>query len=270
MKSTTLLLIFVFSVFGIFAQESYSIGERHTIESKNLAEKRILNIHLPLNFSKDSIYPVMYVLDGSAHEDFLHIVGLVQFFQLQFGAPEMILVGIENVDRKRDFTYPPNDKSYIDDVPTAGHSDKFISFMKEELQPFIESNFKTTGQKFIVGQSLGGLMASEFLLKTPDLFTHYLIVSPSLWWDGQSMLKNAEDMLKKQSAKPKFIYLAVGADEHIIMRRDAKALNKVLKKSKAPNQKLYFNKMKGENHATILHNALYQGLEQIYPFVKPE
>ena len=260
-----LLICFVFlATFLTNAQEPLTIGEKHTIESKILNEERTLNIQLPFNFNPDSSYAVMYVLDGSAHEDFLHVVGLIQFFQLQMGMPEIIVVGIENVDRKRDFCHYTDDKELQKEFPTTGHSDKFMLFMETELQPYVESNFKTTNQKLIVGQSLGGLMATEFLLKKPELFTHYLIVSPSLWWDNNSLLNSAEDLLSKQKHKPDFVYVAVGAKEHPVMRRDAKSISKKLKKAITPNQKLYFNKMKDEDHATILHNALYEGLLKLY------
>jgi hypothetical protein len=266
MKQAILLLLFPILSFGQKTKD-YSIGEIHKIESAALKETRILNVYLPLNYSKDSIYPVMYVLDGSAHEDFLHIVGLVQFFQLQLFMPEIIIVGIENVDRKRDFTFHTDKESLVTNFPTCGHSAEFMQFVEKEMQPYIESQFKTNSTKFLVGQSLGGLMASEILLKKPELFSHYLIVSPSLWWDKTSMLKQAGELLKKQTLRPEFVYIAVGKKEHRVMRRDARKLYRNVNKYKTTGQKRYLNKMKGENHATILHNAIYQGLEKLYPYV---
>tara|TARA_R110000737_G_scaffold151521_1_gene180815 strand:+ start:26325 stop:27131 length:807 start_codon:yes stop_codon:yes gene_type:complete len=264
-----LLLLFFTSSFVVFGQTlEYSIGKIHQLESGILNESRRVNVHLPLNFSQDSTYPVLYVLDGSAHEDFLHIVGLVQFFQLQFVMPDFIVVGIENVDRKRDFTFYPKDTSLLADIPAAGHSDKFIQFIETELQPFIESNYKTNETKYIIGQSLGGLLAGEILIKKPELFSHYFIVSPSFWWDDEVLLKVAPDLFSKQEIPREFVYIAVGVDEHIIMRRDAKKLAKLLKKSGSVTKQLEFNKLKNEDHATVLHNAIYQGLEILYPAIK--
>lgn len=72
-----------------------TIGQVVTIESKALSESRRLNVYLPQGFtSSDTIkYPVIYVLDGSMDEDFLHIVGLVQFYSLQMTMPKSIVVG---------------------------------------------------------------------------------------------------------------------------------------------------------------------------------
>lgn len=263
-----LLLLFLFCLnLNLSAQQiqKFTIGEIHYLESNTLKETRRLNVHLPINYSQDSTYPVIYVLDGSAHEDFLHLVGLVQFFQLQFAMPEFIVVGIENVDRKRDFTHYPKDTSLLVEIPTAGHSDMFIQFIETELQPFIESTYKTNNIKYIIGQSLGGLLAGEILIKKPELFSHYFIVSPSFWWDNERLLKEAPELFSKQKMPREFVYVAVGADEHKIMRNDAKKLAKLLKNHEGVTKRLAFNKLKNEDHATVLHNAIYQGFEILYP-----
>ncbi len=51
--------------------------------------------------------------------------------------PPSIVVGISNVDRKRDFTLPTTIQKDKEDFPTTGESAKFISFIEKELQPYI-------------------------------------------------------------------------------------------------------------------------------------
>ncbi len=83
MHRIIVILIFTFSTNIIFGQTSkpFVLGVIDEIQSKELGEKRILNIYLPEGYNKDDTtkYPVIYLLDGSADEDFIHIVGLVQF-----------------------------------------------------------------------------------------------------------------------------------------------------------------------------------------------
>lgn len=270
MLNKNLILLFLLSGAICFAQDSkhYSIGEIQKLNSKILNEQRQLNIHLPLNFSRDSSYPVIYVLDGSASEDFLHIVGLVQFFQLQFSMPDFIIVGIENVDRKRDFTFHSDLKDLKTNFPSSGKSAFFIDFVEKEMKPFINTKYKTNGTNYLIGQSLGGLLASEILLKKPELFSHYLIVSPSMWWDDRSLLKQADLLAKRNILLPVYISLTVGAKEHRIMKRGARTLKNKLKNKKNEALTLKYNRMKKENHATILHNALYESLEELFPFKK--
>ncbi|CDF79063.1 esterase [Formosa agariphila KMM 3901] len=95
--------------------------------------------------------------------------------------PESIVVGIGNVDRKKDFTYPSQNKLDQKEFPTSGKSKSFIAFIQNEFQPFIDSTYSTTSTKIIIELSLGGLLATEILFKKPELFENYLIVNPSLW-----------------------------------------------------------------------------------------
>ena len=267
MRILGFLFLLIFT--GFNAQTSVSedliIGKKVTLDSKILNEKRILNIYLPQTYDKTKSYPVIYILDGSMNEDFLHLVGLHQFFNLQFKMPDFIIVGIANVDRKRDFTFHTDLKDLQKDYPTTGHSDKFIDFVEEELQPFINQNYKTDKTKYIIGQSLGGLLATEILLKKPQLFTHYFIISPSLWWDDESLLNTAHSLLSSQKDEEKFIYVSVGKNEHKTMVKDADSLYQILKNSGKKNLKLEFNVMPDDNHATILHKSVYEGFLKLYP-----
>ncbi|HEX8459991.1 MAG TPA: alpha/beta hydrolase-fold protein, partial [Segetibacter sp.] len=120
MKNISLLFVLSFFVQHTFAQTNktepnnnpkpFVLGVIDEIQSKELGEKRILNIYLPEGYNaKDTIkYPVIYLLDGSADEDFIHVVGLVQFNSFEWInlVPKSIVVGIATVDRRRDFTFP--------------------------------------------------------------------------------------------------------------------------------------------------------------------
>lgn len=265
-------ILFTFQ-FMVFAQNSnvkpLTIGEIRTVKSKILNEERILNIYLPQNFDKKKSYPIIYLLDGSMNEDFIHVTGLIQFFNQMYSMPETIVVGIANIDRKRDFTFHTDLKDLQKDYPTTGHSDQFISFLEKELKPYIQSQFKTT-DNYLFGQSLGGLLATEILLKKPEMFTNYFIISPSLWWDDESLLKQADQLLAKIPDTKKFIYVSVGKGEHPVMVKDAEDLYDVLKKSGKKNWTVEYKMMETDNHATILHRSLYEGLVKLFPYQEPK
>ena len=244
-----------------------SIGEKLEFQSAILNEKRILNIYLPNGYSKDSIkdYPVIYLLDGSIDEDFIHISGLVQFGSFSWinMIPESIVVGISNVDRKRDFTFPTNNKKDKKDFPTTGKSKEFINFIINELQPFIDIRYKTNSNKTIIGQSLGGLLATEILFKKPNSFNNYIIVSPSLWWDDESLLKSTPTFYSSN----KSIFIAVGKEGEI-MERIAKELYQKLDSLKKEHTNLYFEFFEEQNHGDALHLAVYSAFEKIFSKVK--
>ncbi|MEM9528830.1 MAG: alpha/beta hydrolase-fold protein [Bacteroidota bacterium] len=110
------------------AHKPVSFGTSYEVASTALGEIRMVNVLLPSEYidSTEKSYPVVYLLDGAADEDFFHVAGLIRYFESHGMMPPVILVGIANVDRKRDFTYPSKDPRDIRDFPTTGGSAKFI------------------------------------------------------------------------------------------------------------------------------------------------
>ena len=258
----------------------FVLGEIVELQSKVLNEKRTLNIYLPEGYNpKDTIkYPVIYLLDGSVDEDFIHIVGLVQYYSFEWIniVPKSIVVGIATVDRRRDFTFPTTIETDKKTFPTAGHSDKFISFIETELQPFIETKYKTNQSKTIIGQSLGGLLETEILLKKPILFTKYIIVSPSLWWDNGSLLNLNAEILNENFKQQTEIYIGVGKEGLTsteiprVMEVDANLLADKMKATKSKSVKVLFDYLPQEDHSTIMHQAVLNAFKQLNLTTKQE
>lgn len=165
-------------------QAPFILGVVDTLQSTILKERRALNIYLPAGYQPQDTtrYPVIYLLDGSADEDFIHIAGLMQCMNFPWDntAPKSIIVGIANTDRRRDFTYPTTKQKDKARWPTTGGSATFIRFITQELQPYIRRSYRAGPRTTLIGQSFGGLLATEILFRQPALFTDYVIVSPSL------------------------------------------------------------------------------------------
>lgn len=263
------IITILFSVFGM-TQTPFSIGLIDSLYSEELDENRIVNIYLPFGFSADSVqsYNVIYLLDGSADEDFIHVAGLVQFCNFSWInlLPPSIVVGISNVDRKRDFTFPTSIEKDKIDFPTTGSSAKFISFIEMELMPFIQNSYPTTGNNMLIGQSLGGLLATEILVKKPAMFNQYVIVSPSLWWNNESLLKSDFTSLKTLQTASINVQISVG-NEGKVMVKDAKELFKELKKINKNKLQVDFDFLSDKNHATIYHQALMNAFQNFNSFV---
>ncbi|RYE24037.1 MAG: alpha/beta hydrolase [Sphingobacteriales bacterium] len=265
MKNILALLLVVSLSATAFAQtkssQPFVAGVIDKIVSKELSETRTLNIYLPDGYAKNDTapYPVIYLLDGSANEDFLHIIGLVQYLNMIGTLPESIVVGVANVDRRRDFTFPTSVEEDKKLVPVNGGAAKFISFVEKELKPYVEKNYKVSKQSTIIGQSLGGLITSELLIRKPGLFTNYIIVSASVWWDNGSLFAHAEQIKNNIYPANTKVYIAVG-EEGDEMKDGAKRLNDLLLKQ---NVNSSFHFMPAENHLTILHNCIYTALQEI-------
>lgn len=267
-KYIVLFLSFLFSIGIIKAQDNkpFELGIIRELQSTELNEKRILNIYLPEGYHKDSVkkYPVIYLLDGSSNEDFIHTVGLVQFLTMINSIPASIVVGIGNVDRKRDFTFPSSIEGDRKLVPTSGGSAKFMSFIEKELQPFVRQNYNVSSESTIIGQSLGGLFATEVLLKKPSLFENYVIVSPSLWWDSVSLLENTPALLKTPVSIDTRVFICVG-NEGKEMMMPAMKLTSLLKSNYKRKEQIEYTFLPDESHLTILHRSLYKAFEFLYP-----
>ncbi len=258
----------------------FILGEIQELQSKILNENRILNIYVPEGYNvNDSIkYPVIYLLDGSADEDFIHIVGLVQYNSFEWinQVPKSIVVGIATVDRRRDFTFPTTIEADRKKYPSIGHSDKFISFLQEELQPYIERKYKTSPSKTIIGQSLGGLLATEILIKKPSLFNKYIIVSPSLWWNNGSLLSESSAILNDTFKQQTDIYIAVGKEGLTptavprVMEVDANLLADKIKATKSKTVNVLFDYLPHEDHATIMHQAASNAFRQLNEIKKKD
>lgn len=256
----------------------FVLGEIRELPSSLLNETRVLNIYLPegYNAGDTTRYPVIYLLDGSADEDFIHIAGLVQFNSFEWinQVPKSIVVGIATVDRKRDFTFPTTIEADKKKYPTTGHSDAFMAFMEKELQPFIEKTYKTTKAKTLIGQSLGGLLATEVLLKKPTLFNTYIIVSPSLWWNNGTLLNQDSPMLKENFTQTTNVYIGVGKEGLTpttparVMEVDANLLAEKVKETKSKTVNVHFDYLPLENHATIMHQAVSNAFRILYPVSK--
>jgi|SRR5665213_2809257 len=270
MKHLLFLSVFICSIIANGQNNKpFVLGTIEEIQSTKLSEKRTLNIYLPEGYKENDTtrYPVIYLLDGSADEDFIHICGIVQFFNMMDMMPKTIVVGIANVDRKRDFTYQTTIEKDKKAYPTTGGSEKFIGFIEQELEPFIEKKYKTNSSRILIGQSLGGLLAVEILYKKPSLFNTYIIVSPSLWWDNESLLLKSPEVLNLSFQQKTTVYIAVG-NEGDVMVGDAKRLEKILKKDDKGNLNVVYSYFQDENHATILHQAVYRALEMLNRKVK--
>ena len=91
-----------------------------------------------------------------------------------------------------------------------------------------------------------------------------------MWCDDESLLKNANHLLSKSSDTKKFVYISVGKGEHPVMVKDAEDFYNILQKSKKKNWTVEYKMMDLDNHATILHRSLYEGLVKLFSYQEPK
>ncbi len=247
----------------------FVLGRIETIQSKILGEARTLNIYLPPGYGKNdtSHYPVVYLLDGSADEDFIHTVGLFQYaaFDWVGWVKPSIIVGIANTNRKRDFTFPSTRPSDQKLIPGSGGSVRFIQFLEKELLPFVQQHFRSSGST-LIGESLGALLATEVLFEKPTLFDRYILISPSLWWDDGSLLRRPLPPTPDGLEAPIEVYVGVGkegltpGEPPHVQEVDANLLAEKLKRANPAFLRVWFDYLPSETHATIGYQAALNAL----------
>jgi predicted alpha/beta superfamily hydrolase len=225
------------------------------LHSNILNEDRTIMISLPEGYNSNvKKYPVLYLVDGQWY--FNHAVQAAGWLSSKDNAviPQTIVVGIPTKDnRERDLT-----PTRTEENKSGGGADKLFSFIKEELIPFIDKNYRTYNFRILGGASFGGLFVMYSMMNDPQLFTAYLAFSPSMWWDNRIMLKRAEDFLSNNPGLHNNLYLNV-ANEGPSMGVDA--LAKILKE-KAPKELIWkFDECPDEIHNTIAFKGIYNGLK---------
>ncbi|MDW3651296.1 MAG: alpha/beta hydrolase-fold protein [Bacteroidia bacterium] len=169
------------------------------MNSTILDEERKLWIYVPEGndqsvFTKER-YPVVYLLDGDGH--FFSVAGMLRQLSTTNGntvLPKMIVVGIPNTNRTRDLTPTkpePGDDPFMNPamLAHAGGGGKFLSFLEQELIPYIDENYPTEPYKILIGHSFGGLAVMNILQNSPELFNAYVSIDPSMSWHKQKLLQ---------------------------------------------------------------------------------
>ena len=265
-KYHLLLILFLFGIRQAKSQENETIeiGSTQTIHSSILDEDRSYWVSLPESYgnpeSSYKEYPLLIVLDGSS---FFHpISGMTNYMGRIGRIPEMIVVGIQNVSRTRDFT---PDKIVTARENDFGGGDNFLAFLEEELIPKLDQEYRTVQYRILFGHSLGGLLATHAYMKENTIFNSFLAIDPSFGsWDAETMDKKLE-ALSPNSFK-RYIYFATAnwgkrnirnRDRHV---RLFESLNSRYD-GVFPAKLEYFE---NEDHSSVPMIAFHNGINSIF------
>ena len=152
-------------------------------------------------------FPVIYVLDANAW--FTPLAHSMRLMSSKFsGISPAVIVGIGYPgdvpfnQLRRFYDFIP-DIPLIEKVPSGytppkiGGADKFLKFIRTELEPNIESRVKIDrSRRTLFGHSLGCSMTLHTLFTQPSAFQNYVCGSPSLHFNGDYLLKEGDAFIK--------------------------------------------------------------------------
>jgi predicted alpha/beta superfamily hydrolase len=288
-KSCLILSLFLLiSACSLYPEVNLISTEKRVLRSEIVEQDFEIYISLPYLYSINdtTTYPVLYCLDANVK------FGLVSNVVNNLGMltkeiPEIIVVGIAYpiksiadwaALRKRDTTptsKPDYDKQWADYLNQAsgrndivvqsGGADKFLAFIRKELIPFIEANYRVSSKdRALHGTSSGGLFTLYAFFQHPETFQRYFASSPSINWDESFMFNLEQEFAGSHKDLPVNLFMCVGGLEREYYINNMKKMSELLRSRNYPNLKMETKILENETHGTTVSASLGSGLKILY------
>jgi predicted alpha/beta superfamily hydrolase len=224
---------------------------KHSFEiwSPQLRNRRYVDVYLPDSYEDDRRrYSVVYMQDGQNLSD-PAIAFAGQTWHLHEGLDwlaargiEPIVVGIHNTPGRLAEYSPMSDARH-----GGGDGDKYARFIIETLKPRIDATYRTRRDRddtVVAGSSMGGLIALYLYFRRPSPFGRAAVMSPSIWFAGRAIL----DFVAAARQTRGRIYLDAGTSEGVGTLRNARALNRLLRRKGYRKDSLRYLEAEGHQH----------------------
>ncbi|MCX7289862.1 alpha/beta hydrolase-fold protein [Janthinobacterium sp.] len=259
--------------------------EVRDIHAQGLNRDYQVYVALPDSYRQGSKrYPVLFVVD--ANYAFPVVRNIAQRLNKHAGMEEVIVVGLSYANgdggvysRRRDYTpTTPRKHDYRSDMPgrqpAFGEAKAYGQFVSGEVFPFIAQHYRANMQrKVFIGHSYGSLLGLQFLLTEPRTFEHYILGSPSLWYDAGVMFDREQAYAASHKDLPASVFFGIGgleklapgkkrsrSEEDADMVADLREFDGKLKAHKFPNLKTRLRVFEDEDHASVYPFVLTHGL----------
>lgn len=286
MKSLSILIV---AYFGLLNGIAY--GQKYTFDSS--APKTViqqvkskdgipyeLTITLPPDYDPENEYKILYYLDAWWFKDLIpgcYRLKSLSNKSVENNLEELILVGISSVgtdedwNRQRNMDFTPS-KSLMKlsikqgnveiNEKTTGGAEKFLIFLKDEVIKSIEGQYKVdSSSRTIFGHSFGGLFGFYAYLNENSLFSNYILISPSIWWNQSELLANKEYNSREKRVN---MFVAVGTNEAKILKDAITKFADEVNQEKNTNINLQYKQYEGANHHSLLPQSIYDAIGIIY------
>jgi predicted alpha/beta superfamily hydrolase len=255
-----LVILLILKINNSSAQENEIISD--SIYSNVLNEYRSVKVILPENYNKDTSkkFEAIYLTDGEWVVNLFPFI--YKFAQDEQYVPQVIIVALPNTylnktnQRDRDFL-----PVKVSSPAISGGADKFISFLKDELRPYIDKNYRTCGINSLYGHSYGGLFVMYTLLTEPQLFDTYYSTDPSMWWNNDYVIKMASEKLGTIKSQ-KVLWIA--GIEETYKGMGIGRMDSVLRLKAPDNLKWKIATFPNEKHNSVRLKAMYDGIKYAY------
>jgi predicted alpha/beta superfamily hydrolase len=241
------------------------------LRSSAVGQDYQISVLLPDSYATSQArYPVLYLLDGNV---MMAVCGVMApFMTLDKVVPELIVVGVGNPMRTSDEWGAHRGRDYTPvaaaDWPGSGGGPQFFRFLRDELLPFVDAEYRTDpGDRVLYGYSLGGLMVLYALLQQPALFRRYVAGSPAAFYGARAIFACEGEYARSHTALPARVFMEVGTLED---RDDHEFCQAILDFAATLRGRNYagldltLTVLDGETHMTGWPRSFTLGLKAVY------
>lgn len=229
-------------------------------------------------------YPVLFVTDANYSFPLARAIAsrLARHGHLE----ETIVVGLSYAkgdtgvySRRRDYTPSvPRGSGYRSDMPgrapAFGEAEAYGRFITNEVFALVAARYRADmGRKIFAGHSYGSLLGVQLLLSQPRAFEHYILGSPSLWYDGGILFERERAYAAAHRDMRASVYFGIGARETLApgkrrsrseddadMVADLSDFDTALKSHRYPGLRTRLAVFADEDHASVFPLVLTHGL----------
>ncbi|MEQ8423516.1 MAG: alpha/beta hydrolase-fold protein [Cyclobacteriaceae bacterium] len=235
------------------------------IHSAILGDSLDIIVKTPLGYDQSQLnYPLLLALDADG--SFGMATDIPTLLLFEGGAKRVVVAGISYrsfdkwlARRERDLT-PTRDPQ----KPESGGASLFLESIHREIIPAIESKFRVgQSDRILYGHSYGGLFGLFVLFKSSDLFSTYILTSPSVDWHSESTLAIEDTFSKENKELASTVFISVGGKEDDIKRPLSNLVNQI-KSRNYKSLNLHFEEIPGETHMGSMASAYTKALRWIF------
>jgi predicted alpha/beta superfamily hydrolase len=262
--------------------------ETQLIHSNIVGEDFEIFISLPVDYFQNdtATYAVLYCTDGNRNFGLVStIVNILSFPGKEI--PGLLVVdigykitGLEDWGAWRNRDLLPTNDSVVDKnwanslnrlsgrndiVSKSGGAQKFLGFIRNELIPYIELNYRVKkNDRALIGYSYGGVFTLFSLFQSPETFQKYYAGSPSILWDHKVLFKYEQEYADTHKDLPVTLFMSVGSLEYKGVIADMYEMANKLESRNYPGLKLETHLFEGETHASCYAAGVSRALRMIY------
>jgi predicted alpha/beta superfamily hydrolase/glyoxylase-like metal-dependent hydrolase (beta-lactamase superfamily II) len=272
---------------GSTAPSAYLLDDTEVreVHAQGLNRDYQVFVALPESYRSSSRrYPVLFVTDAAY--GFPVTRSIASRLAKHAGLEEAIVVGLSYAkgdsavySRRRDYTpSKPRSQSYASDTPgravAFGEAAGYGEFIADEVFPLIATHYRADmHRKVFVGHSYGSLLGLQLLLTRPATFEHYILGSPSLWFDRGVMFDREKAYAASHKDMPASVFFGIGeretlaagkkrsrTEEDADMVADLREFDTALTSHRYPGLATRLEVFADEDHASVFPLVLTHGL----------